>query len=581
MARRLHLNLKSVTMLMGWFAIIASNSRTDAQPPGATNLSVPGFLPNASNFVGNEGTTYAPPTLPTPNAYSTTNLPEIIQFPATPANNDVQFSMRGDVVSLTARNAALDAVLGMISQQQGLNLVTSETINERITVQLTEVPLPEVLDAILETNGYVWSVRGRVIIVSKVSNQLKLSPATQGRVIRVFPLNFVTADEVDKVVQGLLSPLGKSFVTSAVSSDTRRAQELLTVEDLPASVQRIEAYVRSVDIPPKQVVIESHVLQVQLKGENRNGVNWSHLFSLAGANVTLQTTGLRAGGPPVSVFQIENDRLTSVIDALQSTTDSKTLAAPKVAAINGQEARMQVGGRIGYLLTTTTQTSTLQSVNFLDIGVILRVTPYITDDGRIMMKVHPNVSSGKINATTSLPETETTEVETTVMLRDGQAIVIGGLIKETDLTTESKVPILGNIWLLGRLFKRSETIRERNEIIITLRPQILNDGGICPPEPDLQVQQAYTPLLYGDLQRMNRREFEPEFPCSDVPRRQWNTHVPPSPETYLPMPIQGQPVVPAGVYIFPNAQVIYPQVPSVYQSSSNFEPINPTAPFPN
>ena len=96
--------------------------------------------------------------------------------------------------------------------------------------------------------------------------------------------------------------------------------------------------------------------------------------------------------------------------------------------LNGQEARISVGGKLGYLMTTATQTSTLQSVNFLDYGVVLTVLPIITEDGRVLMKVAPQVSTARINSTSKLPESEATEVSTNVMLNNGQAIVIGGLI---------------------------------------------------------------------------------------------------------------------------------------------------------
>jgi len=125
---------------------------------------------------------------------------------------------------------------------------------------------------------------------------------------------------------------------------------------------------------------------------------------------------------------VQGSDLTGLIDLLKSTNDTKTLASPKVAVLNGQQARISVGGTLGYLLTTATNTITLQNVSFLFYGVVLEVTPIITDDGQVLMKVAPQVSMARINATSKLPEGESTEVTTTVLLSEGQAIVIGGLI---------------------------------------------------------------------------------------------------------------------------------------------------------
>jgi type II secretory pathway component GspD/PulD (secretin) len=101
-----------------------------------------------------------------------------------------------------------------------------------------------------------------------------------------------------------------------------------------------------------------------------------------------------------------------------------------VLVINGQEAKIQIGQQLGFRVTTTTETSTLQNVNFLDVGVILKVTPRITSDNQVLMLVHPEVSKGQVNPLTGLPESDTTTVESSVMLPDGQGMVIGGLIQE-------------------------------------------------------------------------------------------------------------------------------------------------------
>ncbi|MHC4180337.1 MAG: hypothetical protein ACYSWU_22775, partial [Planctomycetota bacterium] len=170
--------------------------------------------------------------------------------------------------------------------------------------------------------------------------------------------------------------------------------------------------------------------------------------------------------------------------------------------------------QLGYRVITTTETASMQDVKFLDLGVVLEVTPHITRDNQVVMRVRPEVSSGEVNPETTLPEEETTEVETDVLLMDNQGMVIGGLIQEKDSNVQSKIPLLGDIWLIGRLFQRRELEKRRNEIIIALIPRVL------PYQPDYQVQheietiRAATPLFQGPLCRYPR-PWEPSLPDTD------------------------------------------------------------------
>lgn len=440
---------------------------------------------------------------------------------------NVQLSTSSDLVSLTARDAPLDTVLSLIAEQHGLNIVTGADVREQISVKITNARLEDALDAILSTNGYAWTRRNNIIIISKISGDSASSPAAQGRHVQVFTLDYMSATDADKVVQGLLSPVGKSFINVTEPTNHRRTHEQLVVEDLPDYLLRIEQYLMQADTPPRQVQIEAHVLQVTLKDNSRHGVNFQEILRLARTDVTVSTVGLASPTAPTSMIRLQGGDLEALLDALQATTDAKTLASPKVTVLNNQEAHMQVGAKIGYLLSTTTQTSTLQSVNFLDVGVILTVLPSITLDGQVMIKVAPQVSTGRINPTTQLPESETTEVETQVLLSDGEAIVIGGLIKETDIDSRNKVPFLGDLWLVGWLFQKRELVRERNEIIITLVPRIVPDAAGCRVLQPEDVDQATTPLMYGDLRPVDRTRFEAELPCYTVRPRDRKTHVPP------------------------------------------------------
>jgi hypothetical protein len=240
----------------------------------------------------------------------------------------------------------------------------------------------------------------------------------------------------------------------------------------------------------------------------------------------LQAQGFAApNAPQAFFFSVDGTDLDALVECLQTQSESKTLASPKVLVLNNQEARLQVGKQLGFRVTTTTETSTLESVDFLDVGVVLRVTPRITRDGQVVMYVKPEVSSGLVNPDTGLPEEETTEVETNVLLPDGRGMVIGGLIQEKDSDSQAKVAWLGDVWMLGKLFQRKTVSRERVEIIITLLPRIVPPEVPCDSPHDIELQHAMSPVVQWPLERAHR-------PWEPMLRDAWT-----NPLTYRDLPL--------------------------------------------
>ena len=148
---------------------------------------------------------------------------------------------------------------------------------------------------------------------------------------------------------------------------------------------------------------------------------------------------------PAIFARIDARRIDGLLHLLKTTTDSKTLASPRVMVTDGQTAGIQVGEQLGYKVVTVTETSALEEVKFLEVGVVLEVTPHISRDNRVLMRVRPEVSDGRINPTTLLPEEETSELETNVLLWDGQGVVIGGLIQERKIETQQKLAVMGSL----------------------------------------------------------------------------------------------------------------------------------------
>ncbi len=414
-------------------------------------------------------------------------------------------------ITVVAPNRPLAEVLSTLAAYENLNLVLAAPANNLVTVSLTGQTLPEVLNALLASGGLTWTMRGDVIYVSPMTTPGAVAPEIQGRRFQVFELDYASALDVDIAVKGLLSPVGRSWVSQSSPTDNRRTKEVITVEDLPHYLARIEDYICQIDQPPRQVLIEVHVLQVELRDDNRHGVDFSHVASLGNLQLDFNTTGLANAAAPQAFFvQASGPNLTGLIEALKTTTDAKTLASPRIMALNGQESRLQVGEQLGFRVTTTTETSTLESVEFLNVGVVLTVTPHIARDGRVLMRIRPEVSSGSVNPGTGLPEEETTEVDTDVLLGSGQGMVIGGLIQETDDVTANKYLGLGDAKFIGPLFQRRQAIKARSEIIVALIPHVL---PLPPGEQyrnDINFSRARDPLMVGPLCRYPR-PYEPRL----------------------------------------------------------------------
>jgi len=424
---------------------------------------------------------------------------------------EVQLSQsKNGNITLVVRDASLSRVLALLAQTQHLNIVAANDLDALISITLRDVPVEEALTAILSVANYTWVKRNNIILVTSLTDAMHLPADVQGREIQVFELDFASARNTAEAITGFLSPIGKVSVIASDSANNRLTRELIVVEDLPQSLARIAAYIHQVDQPPRQVLIEAHIFQVNLDETTRCGVNLDQLIRISGANLNLSTTGFaNASAPEAFLATLEGGDLGGVIEALQKMTDSKTLGSPKLLVVNGQEAEFQVGEKLGYRNTTTTETSTMESVQFLNVGVVLNVTPRITADGRVLMHIAPKVSTGDVS--NGLPNEKTTELHTDVILSDGQGMIIGGLIKEKDATMQTKVPYLGDVKGIGWLFRRTEVSKERVEIIIALVPRIQPYDCQWAAFEQGELVRAGVPLFHGPLHR-NYRPWDPVMP---------------------------------------------------------------------
>ena len=478
----------------------------------ASQFSPGNIINSLRNSVGSFGGSSAE-SLPAPESTSWPDEQKMIPMNRPGEQGDVTVEDHQGQISLMVRDGSLRQVIALIAETQKLNLVFAAPAETRVTASFDRVPWQQVFDSLLSASGHAWTTNNGVIMVTSIGNADSLPPRAGGRHVEVFDLDFASAVDIDQTVKGLISPAGKSWIMETSSGDNRHTREAITVVDYPANLQQIAEYISLADQPPRQVLIEAHILQIDLEKDCLSGVNFDALaISDSGNEFNLRTIGFANPASTTAFFlEATGGAITSLVELLQTTTDAKTLASPKLLVVSGQQARIQVGEKLGFRVTTTTQTSTLEEVQFLDVGVVLIVTPHITRDGRVLMRINPKVSTGQINPSTELPEEETTEVETDIMLSDGQGMVIGGLIQEKDSNVQSKVPWLGDLPYVGILFQKRKVEKRRSEIVVTLVPHIQPYTPIVAARENHELMQTLQPLTVGPLDRFYR-PYEAQLP---------------------------------------------------------------------
>ncbi|MEM8945442.1 MAG: hypothetical protein AAGD11_09675 [Planctomycetota bacterium] len=455
--------------------------------------------------------------LPSPGSSVQTELPpatpqEVIPL-AQPADaGEIVVEEQGQgLISLKVRDASLKQVVSMIAETQRVNVVFATSDDIRISGSLVRVPWQQALQTVIASAGHTWTDDQGILVVTSLDAAEGVSPRANGRRVETFELDFAKAIDVEQTVQGLLSPVGQAWVSQSSVTDNRQSREVVAVYDFPDHLAQVADYICQIDQPPRQVLIKANILQVDLRDDCRSGVNLQQLVSFSGNQIEFSTVGLANPTASTATFlELTGGSLDGLIELLKTTTDAKSLASTEILAVSGQEARLQSGQQLGFRVTTTTQTSTLESVEFIDVGVVLTVTPQVTRDGRVLMRIKPEVSEGQVDPETGLPAEDTVEVETDVLLNNGQGLVIGGLIQEIDSNVQSKVPLLGDIPYAGILFQRRQLIKSRAEIIVTLIPHVMPYTPIEIEHNDQRLMRTQQPLLSPPLQRFPR-PYEPQL----------------------------------------------------------------------
>jgi len=387
-------------------------------------------------------------------------------------------------VTINVVEQDISGVLRLLSEAQRVNIIAGSEVTGAVTINLYDVPFEEALTAILNIAGYTHYRVGNIVYVTTEERRSQLPLGAQDMEMTHFQLNNVEPEAMATVLQPFLSQSG---------SATPGIGRTLLVLDDPPRLALITRLIGEMDRPQRQVLIKVHIITVQRDDNLNIGVGFD-TFPFTRYGVEALGSGFAEPFPPrrdpvtglipqaaiptgTGLFAgtLQRDGR-AFVEALNVAGDVEILASPQLLVLDGEPARLQVGDRLGFRITTTTETASLESVEFLEVGTVLEVTPRISADGLVQMEINPKVSSGFVGID-GLPSESTTEVSTNMLVYDGQTIVIGGLLNATKQRLKSQIPLLGDLPWIGKFFGRTNWTDDKNEVVVFLTPHIIDPQG--------------------------------------------------------------------------------------------------------
>jgi type II secretory pathway component GspD/PulD (secretin) len=382
------------------------------------------------------------------------------------AGSDVIGSPAAEVLTVNFYESDIRQTLLALAMDRSMNVIIAPEVTGKVTVYLRNVTLDEAISSIAVAGGFSCRKEKGTYFVYRTKE--KMDAQSERLQIKVFKLKFAKTDKVQEILSSF-----PGIRTVKIHDDTKT----IIVEDTPENIAKIEAIINAWDALPRQVLIEANILEVQLKEDMKLGVDWNKVMGslsiTTGANFSAPALGGVVGTLQSGVGTAHE--FSAAIAALESKTRVNTLSTPKILAVHGKPARVQVGGKTGYKTTVTNLGVTTEQILFIDTGTILDITAYISDENSIMLSVQPQINSVSLDPVTGIPTVRTTTVSTSLLTKSGQTIFIGGLITDVVSKEHQSVPVLGNIPILGLLFGFSHPSIEKTELIVLITPRLMEE----------------------------------------------------------------------------------------------------------
>jgi type IV pilus assembly protein PilQ len=416
-----------------------------------------------------------------------------------------QTNFIGEPISLDFQDIPVRQVLQIIAQINSFNLVTTDTVTGNVTISLSGVPWEQALDMILKIRGLDKRLEGNILLIAPTEEliaretqqlQSKQQVAELAPLVSVnVQINYAKAQNLAAILKGTEN----SILTARGSVAVDERTNTLLLRDTQTSIDQAKVLVDALDVPIKQVLIESRMVTVRDNASESLGVQWglSNTISNGAVSGSLTAADSITNGiiPPIGdrlnvVLPISNPagrigvqiaRLLdgTIIDlelsALESENKGEVIASPRITVANQHQAYIEQGTEIPYVEATS---SGATSVEFKKAVLSLQVTPHITPDERIIMDLVVTQDTRGDTVSTSTGDAvaiDTQEISTQVLVENGETIVLGGIFQQSSARDIRKVPLLGDLPIIGYLFKNSSEVLEKRELLIFVTPKILTD----------------------------------------------------------------------------------------------------------
>ncbi|NPV00170.1 MAG: hypothetical protein HPY53_02195 [Brevinematales bacterium] len=379
----------------------------------------------------------------------------------------------------TFQGMPLKDVIANFSMQSGLNFIVSPNVNAQVTASFKNVSLKDAFLSVLSTHGVYYLEQGSIIKILSLA-EYKSELQKSYLITKTYDASIIDLKNFVSVIKPLLTP-GVGSVAIDVQSSK------IIIVDVPDNFARIDQLFDVVSTLPKMVIIETKMVQVNLEEKDEVGIRWEALNLGDAVNLSFlfaPETGIGSGesfNASVSkTFSDSHIGVDALISALAHNYNLKVISQPQVLAINRGSAMIHIGSKVPYIKSMVKNPTSLDQtsqVEFLDVGIMLKVEPTITPEGEVKLTLVGEMSSYQtiaITSTENAPKKITTEFSCDAIAKDGQTIIIGGLISTEKTSDVNAVPILGEIPILRYLFSHSVESVTRQELVIFLTPHIVD-----------------------------------------------------------------------------------------------------------
>ncbi len=362
-------------------------------------------------------------------------------------------------VTMEFQDARLTDVLRIIATEYKVNLAIPDDKDSRVSIYIHNARLEDALNMILSSVGYSYFINGETISIHKNDEVVS----------RVYTLKYAKASEVQNNLQGISD-------RANIRADEQTNSVVVT--DLLGNMDAYDEIIDSLDSFQPSVMIDAEIFEVTLDNLRNLGIEWESQYHQDPHSLeTKSPLTSSVSSLFLSYSNLKAPQVQLMLSALRRSTETHLLSSPRIVTMNGQEAKILVGERVPYVRasTATATGNVLEEVEFVDVGIMLKVTPRIvTEERLIFIDVQPEVSKVLDQEVQGIPRIGTREASTRVAVKDNETVVIGGLFTSDDSRTNSSLPFLARVPGLKYLFGRKNETHAERELIVFITPHILS-----------------------------------------------------------------------------------------------------------